>query len=184
MRKGIRQIPVGTQVALVQLMMVVDDQMRPAPTPIVQSIRLRTFPSVDLSDQPETNTGLGMNVYEYTLRRRLLLDHLRQGGLVREPDEMPQYRVIFQLRNSPDWGPDGRVTLFEQCIRCHVGTRYERPGVHSILSIINSGGFDAGAQLGVAVPLEPERSDLRARRTARWKERDETFRRLLEYVGR
>ena len=46
-----------------------------------------------------------MNVSEYTFRRRLLFDGLRRGGLEREPDDEPQYRVIFQRRNAPRLGP-------------------------------------------------------------------------------
>lgn len=98
------QIPVGTEVALVQFMMTVDDSMRPTPTRIVESIRHRTFRNVDGGATPATNTGVGMHIREYTLKRRLLFDNLRHGGLVREPDDQPLYRVIFQPAYSPDWG--------------------------------------------------------------------------------
>ena len=125
-----------------------------------------------------------MNVMEYTLKRRLLFDNLRSGGLHREPADLPQYRVIFQSPNAPDWGSDGRKVLFQQCADCHMTPRADRTGVHSMPSIVHMGGFDAGAQLGIAVPLDPKKSNTRGKRAARWKAQHETYRRLLEYLGK
>lgn len=177
---GLRQIPAGTEVALVQFMMTLDSDLRPTPTPIVESVRLRVYADPNGSGEPPTNTGVGMNVYEYTLKRRLLFDGARQGGLHREPDDALLYRVIFQSsRDAPDWGPQGRERLVQQCVNCHTGGG---PGVYSIVSLTNQGGFDAGAQIGVAVPLAADRPSPRASRTARWKSRDETWRRLVETI--
>jgi hypothetical protein len=181
LKPDVRQVPAGTEVALVQFMMALDDQLRPTPTRIVESVRLRTFANVDGSADPPTNTQLGMNVYEYTLKRRLLFDDLRQGGLAREPDDGPLYRVIFQpRRGGRDWGERGRMeTLVQQCASCHTG---DGPGVRSLASLVNSGGFDAGAQMGIAVPLAADQPSPRGARAARWKERDETYRRLLDFL--
>jgi hypothetical protein len=44
------------------------------------------------------------------------------------------------------------------------------------------GGFSAGAQLGIAVPLEFKASRTRGLRAAKWKTEHETYRRLLEYL--
>jgi hypothetical protein len=55
-------------------------------------------------------------------------------------------------------------------------------GAHTIFSLVNQGGFDAGAQLGIAVPLGPTQRSPRGDRAARWKTDDETYRRLLEYL--
>ncbi len=79
-RDGAPQIPVGTEVAIVQLPITLDDQLRPTPTSIVESVRLRVFRNVDGGAEPPTNTGIGMNVSELTLKRRLLFDGLKQGG--------------------------------------------------------------------------------------------------------
>ena len=184
LKKDAPQIPVGTEVALVQFMMTLDKQLTPVPTNIIESIRLRTFASVDGSDKIPTNTGLGMNVLEYTLKRRLLFDNLNQGGLEREPDELPQIRVIFQPKTAPDWGTAKQTVLFQQCADCHTTPKGTRTGVHSLPSIVNMGGFDAGAQLGIAVPLTAKQSGVRGKRAARWKSRHETYRRLLESLGR
>jgi hypothetical protein len=178
------QIPTGTQFALVQFMMTLDDRLHPVPTKIVESVRLRVYMNVTGEGEPETNTGIGMNVSEYTLKRRKLFDELRDGGLVREPDELPAYRVIFNALNAPDWGHDGRTALFQQCADCHTTPKHDRLGVHSVPSIVNMGGFDAGAQQGIAVILSPDKSGVRGLRAARWKSRHETYRRLLEYVGK
>lgn len=84
-RDGARQIPVGTEVALVQFLMTLDDNLRPTPTSIVESVRLRVFCNVDGGAVPASNTGVGMNVSEYTLKRRLLFQGLKYGGLECEP---------------------------------------------------------------------------------------------------
>lgn len=184
LKKDAPQIPVGTEVALVQFMMTLDDELRPTPTRIVESVRHRTYLNTDGSSEPETNTGVGMNVMEYTMKRRLLFDDLRDGGLHREPDGWPQYRVIFQPPDAPDWGTERRKVLFQQCVDCHMTPRADRTGVHSLPSIVHMGGFDAGAQLGIAVPLDANKSETRGKRVARWKSQHETYRRLLEYLGR
>lgn len=181
-RDGTRQIPVGMEVALVQFMMTLDDQLRPMPTQIVESIRLRVFRNVDGKAEPPTNTGVGMNVSEYTLKRRLLFDGVKQGGLAREPDEQPIYRVIFQPENGPDWGDTGRtLTLAQDCRRCHTGGG--QIGVQTVVSIINQGGVDAGAQLGIAHAIPGDKPSPRLARESRWKSRHETYRRLLDYLG-
>jgi hypothetical protein len=178
------QLPEGTEFALVQQMLTLDDQLRLTPTPIVESVRLRSYPSVDGSDAADTNTGLGMNVMEYTLKRRLLFDNLRNGGLERENEHAPIYRVIFQGDDEPDWGHDRRKALFQQCVDCHMSPNADRLGVHSVASIVHSGGFDAGAQAGLALPATPDAGNFRGERAAHWKNTHETYRRLLEYVGR
>lgn len=123
-----------------------------------------------------------MNVSEHTLKRRLLFDGLKQGGLEREPDDQPIYRVIFQPEKAPDWGDIGRsLTLVQDCRRCH--TSAGQIGVQTIVSLVHQGGVDAGAQLGVAHPLPAGAPSPRGARGAIWKSRHETYRRLLDYLG-
>lgn len=98
LREDSPQIPAGMEVALVQFMMTLDDELRPMATKIVESVRHRIYRNVDGSAEPPTNTNHGMHVMEYTFQRRLLFDHLSHGGLHREPDERELYRVIFGLR--------------------------------------------------------------------------------------
>lgn len=125
-----------------------------------------------------------MHVREYTTKRQLLFDNLNRGGLAREPDELPLYRVIMQPPNAPDWGTDQRKVLFQQCADCHISPRANRTGAHSMPSIVHMGGFGAGAQLGIAHPLEPSQAATRGKRVARWKTQHETYRKLLDHLGR
>jgi hypothetical protein len=178
------QIPVGSEFALVQCLMTLDDQMRPTPTRLVESVRLRNYLSTDGSNVGESNTGLGMNVLEYTLKRRWLFDGLRAGGLAREDEQAPIYRVIFQGDREPDWGHDRRKELFQQCADCHLSPNVDRTGVHSVPSIVHSGGFDAGAQAGIAIPLPAGAGNVRGDRAANWKTTHESYRRLLDHLGR
>lgn len=180
-RDGVRQIPVGTEVALVQFLITLDSQLRPTPTSIVESVRLRVFRNVDGRAEPPTNTAVGMNVSEHTLKRQLLFNGLEHGGLEREPDDQPIYRVIFQGDKAPDWGDIGRsLTLVQDCRRCH--TSAGQIGVQTIVSLVHQGGVDAGAQLGVAHPLASGELSPRGARGATWKSRHETYRRLLDYL--
>lgn len=185
LRKDAPMIPVGTEVVLLQLMMTMNDRLRPVPTKIVESFQFRVFRNVDGSSNPPTNTGAGINVLDYRLKRHLLFDGLRNGGLEREPEGMPQYRVAIDglKATAPDWGFAGKSVLFQQCVDCHMSRRLERLGPASIPSIIHSGGFDAGAQMGVVHPLKPSESGVTGQRVAKYKARHESFRRLLEHLG-
>ena len=184
LRKDAPQIPVGTEVLLLQQMIALDDQLQPVPTGIAESVQFRAYLNIDGSGEPETNTGVGMNVLDYRMKRHLLFDGLSAGGLEREPEEEPQYRVAIGGSNprAPDWGYEGRKVLFQQCADCHMSPKLTRLGVASIPSIIHSGGFGAGAMMGVARPVSPDQVGVRGKRVARYKSRHESYRRLLEFL--
>lgn len=175
------QVPIGTEVVLVQFMMTLDDQLRPTPTPVVETVRLRVFANVDGTAEPPTNTGVGMNVAEYALKRRLLFAGQKQGGLAREPDDQPLYRVIFMGDKAPDWGEIGRsMTIAQDCRRCHTGGG--QIGVQTMFSLFNQGGFAMGAQMGISHPLASHTPSPCGPRAAAWKTQHESYRRLLEYT--
>lgn len=178
------EIPVHTEVLLLQLMMTMDDQLRPIPTNIVESVQIRVFCNLDGASVPTTNTGVGVNILDHRLQRHLLFNGLKAGGLHREPEDLPQYRVAIDgaKQTAPDWGFAGKAVLFQQCTDCHMSPRLDRPGVVSIPSIIHSGGFDAGAQIGISRPVEPGQEQVRSQRVARYKLRHESFRRLREFL--
>ena len=184
--KKVAQIPVGTEVVLLQLMMSLDQQLRPVPTRVVESLQFRVFLNVNGSAEPTTNTGVGINILDYRMKRHRLFDCLKSGGLEREPEEEPQYRVaIGGLKaTAPDWGFAGKKTLFQQCADCHMSPKLDRLGVASIPSITHSGGFDAGAMMGISRPVSPDHIGVRAKRVARYRSRLESQRRLLEYLER
>jgi hypothetical protein len=183
-RKDAPPLPVGTEVVLLQLMMSLDDQLKPTPTPIVESFQFRVYCNTDGGGEPPTNTGVGVNVLDYRMKRHLLFTG-RAGVLEREPEALPQYRVAIDGLKStaPDWGYADKAVLFQQCVDCHMSRRLERLGAASIPSIVHSGGFDAGAQMGVAHVLEPSQSDVRGQRVAKYKTNHESYRRLLEHLG-
>lgn len=175
------QIPEGTEVALLQFLIALDPSMKPVPTSLVESVRVNTFKTVDGGRDPNTNTGLGFNATKYTLKRRLAFAGMKQGGLQREPDDLPVYRIIFESENAIDWGPRGRFfELSAECRSCHSGSG--RSGVFAIPSLINSGGIDSGAQLGVVHTLAVGQPSPHPARTVKWKTADETYRRLVEFV--
>jgi hypothetical protein len=175
------QIPAGTEVALVQSMIALDTNLQPIPTKIVESVRVNVFKSIDSKPDPETNTGMGINVAKYTLKRRLAFADMKFGGLQREPDDLPVYRVIFESENARDWGPRGRFfELTAECRSCHSGRG--QTGVFSIPSLVNSGGIDSGAQLGVVHTLAAGEPSPHPARTVKWKTADETYRRLVEFL--
>ena len=178
-------IPVGTEVLLLQKMIVLNDELQPVPTNVVESVQLRVYLNVDGTDTPATNTGVGMNVLDYRMKRRLLFDGLKSGGLEREPEGEPQFRVAIDgsKPTAPDWGFAGKSVLFQQCADCHLGQKLERLGAASFPSLTHA-GFDAGAQLGISRPLNPDQIGLRGQRVARYKSRHESYRRLLDSLGK
>ncbi len=177
------RIPVGTEVLLLQQMIVLNEDMQPVPTNIVESVQLRVYLNVDGTGTPATNTGVGMNVLDYRMKRRLLFNGLKSGGLEREPEGEPQFRVAIDgsKPTAPDWGFAGKSVLFQQCADCHMGQKLERLGAASLPSLTHA-GFDAGAQMGISRPLNPDQIGLRGQRVARYKSRHESYRRLLDYL--
>ncbi|MDA0835609.1 MAG: hypothetical protein O2955_19735 [Planctomycetota bacterium] len=184
MGNDVPQIPVGTEVVLLQFMMSLDNELRPTPTKVVESFQFRAYANLDGAIEPPTNTGVGVNVLDYRLKRHLLFDNYKHGGLEREPEAMPQYRVAIDGNSykAPDWGFADKTVLFQQCVDCHMSRNLDRLGVASIPSIIHSGGFDAGAQMGVVHPVEPGNEHIRGERVAKYKSHEEGFRRLLEFL--
>jgi hypothetical protein len=187
LKPGLRQIPEGFEGALVQFLMALDDHLRPVPTRLVESVRLRVYKNVDGSPDPTTNTGRGMNIAEYVARRRLLFAGLKHGGLEREPDDLPQYRVILQegVAGSRDWGRYGRQqTVAQQCLHCHM-FRKDQVGVYSLYGhVTNVPGLELPAKQGVGIPLGSGhvRPYARGQREARWKVGQEDYLRLVEYA--
>lgn len=178
------QIPVGTEVLLMQQMVVLNDEMKPVPTNIVESVQFRAYLNIHGAATPATNTGVGMNVLDYRMKRGLLFDGLKSGGLAREPEAEPQYRVAIDgsKPTAPDWGFADKTVLFQQCADCHMSPKLDRLGAASIPSLTHA-GFDAGAQMGISRPLNPNQTGRRGERVARYKSRHESYRRLLEYLG-
>jgi hypothetical protein len=174
------QFPPGTEFILLQYLIALDTDLNPVPTSITESVRLMIHRNVTGEDDPATSLKQGTNVLKYTLKRRLAFAEMQNGGLQREPNDWPVYRVIFESGSAVDWGPRGRqFSLADECLACH--SDRGQSGVHMTPSLVNSGGLDSGAQLGIVHTI-PHNESPHAQRTARFKSIDETYRRLLDYL--
>ena len=134
---------------------------------------------MDGSPDPLTNTGRGVNVRQYVVRRRLLFDGLKQGGLDRNADDAPTYRTL--LNGSRDWGAFGRQqSVVQTCLNCHM---YWKDKV-GLFNLSSTGAYLPHEMQGVVIPMGsgPIRTYSRAKRTARWKARQEDYLRLVEYA--
>jgi len=177
------ELPTGTEVALLQFLIALDPKLQLIPTPLVQTVRLLVFKSADGVADSTTNLGNGVNAAKYTLKRRLALADagMQHGGLHREPDDLPVYRVLFENETARDWGSRGRYhSLTADCRSCHSGAG--QAGVQTIGSIINTASIDSGAALGVSHALPAGAPSPHPARTVKWKTTEETYRRLVEFL--
>ncbi|MFH1924646.1 MAG: hypothetical protein ABIP48_32745 [Planctomycetota bacterium] len=179
LKPNLRQIPVGTEAAIVQFMLVPNDRLDPVPTQVVELVHLLVYKNVDGSPDPQTNTGRGLNATQYVVRRRLLFDGLKQGGLDRNADDAPTYRTL--LNGSRDWGAFGRQqSVVQTCLNCHMYWK-DKVGLFNLSSTM---AYLPHSMQGVVIPMGsgPIRTYSRAQRTARWKARQEDYLRLVEYA--
>ena len=177
------ELPAGTEVALLQFLIALDTNLQLVPTSLVESVRLLIFKSVDGSADSTTNLQNGVNAAKYTLKRRLALADggMQHGGLHREPDDLPVYRVLFESELARDWGSRGRYfRLTADCRSCHSGAG--QTGVQMIGSVINTASIDSGAALGVSHTLPAGAPSPHPARTVKWKTAEETYRRLVEFL--
>ena len=177
------EMPAGTEVVLLQYLIGLDTDLKPIPTSLVESVRLLIFKHADGVDDPTTNLGNGVNAAKYTLKRRLAFAEggMQHGGLHREPDDLPVYRVLFENETAKDWGGRGRYfQLTADCRACHSGIR--QTGTQMIGSVINTASVDSGAAMGVSHTLPAGAPSPHPARTVKWKTADETYRRLVEFL--
>lgn len=180
LKRDARQIPAGTETAIVQFMVVLDEELNPVPTRVVELVHVNVYRNVTGAPDPPTNAGRGLSFRQYVARRRLLFDGLKQGGLERQPDDAPTYRVL--LDSPRDWGAFGRQrSVVQTCLACHMHER-DRVGVRSLNSIFC---FVAERGMpGIVIPMGAGATKVysRAERTVRWKLSQEDYLRLAEYV--
>ncbi len=183
LKPGLRQIPVGTESVIIQFMIVLDEELKPVPTQVVQSIDGFVYKSVDGTRDTQTNTGLGVNAYEYVIRRRLLFDGLKHGGLERNPDDLSKYRTLMDggFSGSKDWGRYGRQqSVVQTCVDCHMHfTRNQ--GVYSLNAITCHVPNDMPG-ITISKGLDKFPTNSRGQRTVNWKLGQEDYLRLVEYA--
>ncbi len=180
LKRDVRQIPVGTETAIVQFLILLDQHLNPVPTHFVELVHMRIFKNVNGMDDRATTNGRGVNALRYVVRRRLLFDGLKQGGLQRVPGDAATYRVL--MNSSKDWGMFGRQqSVVQTCLHCHMHER-NRVGVHSLNSI---SCFVAGQGMpGIIIPMGSGKVHTYSRgaRTVRWKLGQEDYMRLVQYA--
>jgi hypothetical protein len=115
------QFPVGTRLALLRRMLVIDDHLQPAITPITQKLQVREYrqlPAIPPRDRGEFEAT--QSVHEWVMRRSDLLGARPVGLLAVGADE----REFQRTEGRQDPGRDaytGPVVL-STCPRCHTGT--------------------------------------------------------------
>lgn len=180
LKPDVRQIPVGTEAAIVEFMVALDDQLEPVPTEVVESVRVSVYKNVTGAPDPATNTGRGLISRVYAMRRRLLFDGLKQGGLERLPDDGPTYTAL--LNGHQDWGISARQqTVVQSCIACHMHEK-DRVGIFSLNTI-----FCFSPEMGMPGIVIPMgwggiQTYSRAKRIVRWKVGQEDYAQLVEYA--
>ncbi|MFA6543755.1 MAG: hypothetical protein WCS99_04970 [Limisphaerales bacterium] len=180
LKRSVRQIPAGTETAIVQFMVVLDENLNPVPTRVVELAHVLVYRNVDGAADPQSNTGRGLVARQYVARRRLLFDGLKQGGLERQPDDAPTYRVLMTA--GKDWGSFGRQqSVVQTCLHCHMYDR-NRVGVFSINSISCYVPERGMPGIVIAMGSGDIRTYSRAERTVRWKLGQEDYLRLVEYA--
>lgn len=183
LKPGAPELPAGTEVVLIQFLIALDTNLQLTPTSLVESVRLLIFKNSTGIADPATNLGNGVNAAKYTLKRRLALADggMVHGGLHREPDDLPVYRVLFENEAAKDWGSRGRYfQLTADCRSCH--SRPEKAVVQVIGSLVNTASVDSGAALGVSHIVPAGTASPHPARTVKWKTTEESYRRLLEFL--
>ena len=163
------QFPVGTQVALVRQLMVVTDVGKPVPTPLTESVQLRTYREIL---PPEKDTGKhaekAQGFVELEFRRADLFAGKNGGLRAIKGDERVLRGLMFFRGWTDDLEAKGEVThshnqlepAFRQCAECH-----SRGGIRGVNSYSQTGAVSPPPTLGL---FPTRKADLRAR-SAEWK---------------
>lgn len=187
--RGLRQIPAGTQLALLRQMVVLDKNLKPAPTSVVQELRMRTYKNVEGKADSSTTSGEGVNIYSYELKRALAFADMHHGGLERQPNELPVYRPLFHF--NEDWGrKKGReglafLPVAIHCIACHGHKPGGNVGVYSMTSIhaaFSLAGATRNGPPGIVTPMPADAPPQSLRAVEKVRSRQE-YRLLLRYAG-
>ncbi len=134
------QFPVGTELALVRQMILIDDQGNLTPANIVEDVQIRVhraIPNATLAslDMDRTGARAALDTYEFKLSRVKLFAG-DSGGLhsvARDEKEFPLFQShgidLFELRGEPGHIERDLRPVLSSCSSCHF-----RPGIHSLLS--------------------------------------------------
>lgn len=132
------QFPVGTEVALVRRMAIIDSDGHWVPTGITESVQLRAFTNVpSREDWLSGRVDPSQDAFEFRVdRARLFAD--QEGGLRAVTDTERDFSVFLTLPFDFLEGTDAKQQLppdrmqgyvLQQCTHCH-----QAPGIHSMLA--------------------------------------------------
>ena len=150
------QFPVGSQVALVRKLALIDNQGNLIPTRLTEQMQIRvhraiskTIPAgVDLSSNPERDS---QDFFEFKLSRVKLFAQDSGGLLALARDEKEFHLFMshgidpFDRLKENEPMERHRITPLRSCVNCHF-----RPGIHSMMSL--SGLRGARAELIASNP--------------------------------
>ena len=124
--KNVPLFPVGTAVALVRRMNIINRKGELMTTPLVQTVQLRVYLRVSNRRSKADRTG-SLAVYKSTLNRRNLFAN-KAGGLV---PVTPETKAVIKLedhirhQNKSDYLDQGRPpsmhNVLRSCVNCHMG---------------------------------------------------------------
>jgi hypothetical protein len=130
------QFPVGTQLALVREMFVIDDKGKIQPTHLIESIQLRFFRAVPKGD-PARAGGLDgegkQDFHEFRLTRTDLFA-AKNGGLHAVRSKEPEFVLLNPMPadefEQEDQSGPWPAPILRTCGGCH-----NAPGIHSMQSL-------------------------------------------------
>jgi hypothetical protein len=162
------QFPPGTQLALVRLMMLIDDRANLRPTRVTENVQIRVHRTIPTSipaglDTDFNEASTAMDVHEFRLSRARMFTGI-PGGLRAVARGEKEFRT-FHSHGFDFFDPSPNAIAIERhdsnvlnsCADCHF-----RPGIHSVLS---RGGFTRPRGLAVAWS-----EDYEANATTGWKQ--------------
>jgi hypothetical protein len=133
------QFPVGTQVALVRQMLLIDKEGALIPSPLTESVQLRVFRKVAGAHPDDRRPGDPdpQDSYEFTLKRVLLFAG-KNGGLQPVERDEKDFRSQLLVIGYDEFDSQDNDSLETQmgrpirsCLGCH-----DRPGIYSFRSYI------------------------------------------------
>jgi hypothetical protein len=156
LKPDLPQFPANTQVALVRLMVVVTDDGRPTPTPLTESVQIRTYREIRNRSKDFPEQGL----VELKLNRGDLFAG-KTGGLRATDMDRPVLSALTFLRSWSDPFEEERDNLHhrplktvEACAACH-----SPDGIYSVNSYTQLSQYSTARGL---VPTDPAAERKRA----------------------
>jgi hypothetical protein len=161
------QFPVGTQVALVRQAVVVTDDGKPTPTPLTESVQLRTYREILPPEKDtETHAEKAQGFVELKQRRADLFAG-RHGGLraIKGDELVPPAFTFFRSWTDPfeaklEDTHNRPAPAFQLCAACH-----SRGGIRGLNSYTQTGQARPTPALGL---FPASVADMRTR-SAGWK---------------